>query len=139
MGASAERMNGNRMRCGSVHHNLAGRPLKNTRQGKSKSTRLTNPRTRRRAREKGKTDKNQLKAKAKTGKIDFADEGQNAVEEDADVNQEYAEACEAVAEFFDNENIFGYVADWDASDVSDYKNCIRATVACDTASVPNKP
>ena len=32
-----------------------------------------------------------------------------------------------------------YVADWDGSDASGYKGCIGAPVACDTASMPQKP
>ena len=34
--------------------------------------------------------------------------------------------------------LWGYVADWDVSDASDYKGCVRATVACDATSLPRK-
>ena len=110
-------MNGKCLRCGSVHRNEAQRDrpgrLKNTKPGKGKSTparptskptargrtavhklraRLTSVRTKRRAKGKGKSEKNQHKAKAKTGEVGFADEDQEEVDDNADVNEEDAEA-----------------------------------------------
>ena len=55
------------------------------------------------------------------------------------MSKEDAETCEAAAASSDSEDIFGYVADWDVSNASDYKGWVRATVACDTASLPQKP
>ena len=75
---------------------------------------------------KGKSGKNQNKAKAKTGEVNFVDEDQDEVDGNTNVNQEDAKACEAIEEFSDGDDFFGYVADWDVSDA-------RA------ASVPQKP
>ena len=118
------RVNGKCPRCGSVHHNLAhcDRPsrLKNAKQGKGKSmparpTSKTPARGRtadaqaqrspdkakdkKKGKGKGKSEKSHHKVKAKTGEADFADEDQEEVDDNVDVNEEDAEGCEAVAEF----------------------------------------
>ena len=147
--------------CGSVRRNLAqcDRPgrLKNTKHSKGKSTPVgptskppaggrpadaqvqrspDKPKDKKKGKGKGTSEKN--KAKTKIGEVDFADEDQEEVDDNVGVNEKDAEACEAVAVFSDSEDIFGYVADWDESDASDYKGCIRAPVACETASLPQK-
>ena len=116
-----ERMNGKCLRCGSVRPPLAqcdhpGRQ-KNTKRGKGKSAptrptskppvigRTADGQAQRSPEGKGKSDQNQHKAKAKTGEVDFADGDQEEVDENADVNEEDAEACEAVADFSDSEDI----------------------------------
>ena len=58
---------------------------------------------------KGKSEKNQDKANAKTGEVDVTNGDQEEVDNNADVSEEDAEACEAVAEFSDSEITFGYV------------------------------
>ena len=107
-------MNGKRLRCGSVPHNLApcdrpGRLNEEHEAGKGKSTparaaskppaggrtaelhhaqperRSDKSKDKKKGKGKGKTDKNQQKAKAKTEEIDFADEDQHDVEQDANV------------------------------------------------------
>ena len=42
--------------------------------------------------------------------------------------------CEAVAKFAVSDDLFGDIADWDASHASDCKLCARAHVACDSGS-----
>ena len=62
-----------------------------------------------------------------TEEVGFADEGQEEVDDNADVNEEDAEACEAVAELSDSEDILGMLPTGVVGDASDYKGCMRTT------------